>query len=295
MPVVSCQQCGKEFTTKKSEIKRGKGKYCSKNCYSEFQKGKPPSCMNSKLKSGIYRSCEQCGTEIYVKPSKIKKGEGKYCSLKCCIENRRLNKLRTIKIKGESKIINYHSYVKCTCLHCKKKFDVTRYNFNRGEGKYCSRRCHLNTLPPKVEHRCHLCEKVFYRAPSLSKYQPSKFCSKKCLNKYKGPTSIEILIEEEIKKLGLRFESQKKIGRWSIDFFIPLKNLAVETDGTYWHTKDRKVIERDLRKNKWLRENGYNIIRIPEHEIKIDPEEALMSRLAPFLQQGEMMNGYHKG
>lgn len=32
--IVKCKCCGKEFKTYKSKLKLGKGKYCSKNCYS---------------------------------------------------------------------------------------------------------------------------------------------------------------------------------------------------------------------------------------------------------------------
>jgi hypothetical protein len=42
--IVSCLQCGSEFKTKPFAIKRGRGKYCSRNCYgivrSEWMKDK---------------------------------------------------------------------------------------------------------------------------------------------------------------------------------------------------------------------------------------------------------------
>lgn len=41
MVIVKCQVCGKEFNCPPSHIKRGQGKYCSKNCFTNFQKGKP--------------------------------------------------------------------------------------------------------------------------------------------------------------------------------------------------------------------------------------------------------------
>lgn len=37
--IKQCQQCNKEFETFPSNIKRGKGKFCSKNCHSESMRG----------------------------------------------------------------------------------------------------------------------------------------------------------------------------------------------------------------------------------------------------------------
>ena len=66
-----CQICGRVFYTAPSNIKYGRGKYCSRECYGSAQYKK------------IKRFCLECGKEIEVCPSKIKKGEGKFCSLTC--------------------------------------------------------------------------------------------------------------------------------------------------------------------------------------------------------------------
>jgi len=68
-----CKECGAEFRVDPYEIKRGRGKFCSKKCSDEARKKK------------IKRICKWCGKEFEVKPSKIKRGKGKFCSQKCYV------------------------------------------------------------------------------------------------------------------------------------------------------------------------------------------------------------------
>lgn len=41
------------------------------------------------MKTGEYRNCEVCGKEIYVWPSRLKFGHGRFCSRVCMFEARR--------------------------------------------------------------------------------------------------------------------------------------------------------------------------------------------------------------
>lgn len=56
--------------------------------------------------------------------------------------------------------------------------------------------------------------------------------------------------------------SRKRIGEVEADILIPQRNIVVEYDGEPWHTKDK--IQRDLRKNSYLRQAGYSVIRVRE-------------------------------
>jgi hypothetical protein len=62
-----CKGCGKDFTVPPSTIRKGGGKYCSRDC----------------TKKGENRECPVCSTSFYVTQSAIRKGEGTYCSRKC--------------------------------------------------------------------------------------------------------------------------------------------------------------------------------------------------------------------
>jgi very-short-patch-repair endonuclease len=80
----------------------------------------------------------------------------------------------------------------------------------------------------------------------------------------------------------MSFEIQKKIGRYNVDFYLQHLDLVIECDGDYWHSLPRSV-ERDRRKDKWLKAKGYNIIRLSESDINTDPFKALTSKL-PIMQ-----------
>ena len=73
----------------------------------------------------------------------------------------------------------------------------------------------------------------------------------------------------------------------SFDFYIKSKNLLVEIDGDYWHGgpgcdkhfyKVDEVIENDRVKDKMAIDNGFDIVRIWESEIKKD-ENIILERI----------------
>lgn len=86
----TCSYCKKSFEVSKFDNRR-KYQFCSANCYRKFRKekavNKPSNCI-----------CGICGKEFYRKPSAIKNGEGKFCSIECKHQDQRLG----IEIRGES-------------------------------------------------------------------------------------------------------------------------------------------------------------------------------------------------
>lgn len=77
----SCEWCGKAFTTGEYELKKGRGKFCSR------------ACARKKQKAGNeQRECAFCGKQMSVSPSKIRVGAGKFCSAKCYSESQRVGR-----------------------------------------------------------------------------------------------------------------------------------------------------------------------------------------------------------
>lgn len=64
-----CVHCGKAFHVKPCAIKRGRGKYCSKECMRDA--------------GSLVKKCEVCGKEFRFRRSHDVNGEGRYCSMKC--------------------------------------------------------------------------------------------------------------------------------------------------------------------------------------------------------------------
>lgn len=56
------------------------------------------------------------------------------------------------------------------------------------------------------------------------------------------------------------FQQEAPLTRYPTDFFIPSRNLAVEVDGVYWHTRAKS----DARKVAKLVAAGYRVIRVPD-------------------------------
>ncbi len=109
MPVIKhCEICDKIFAVKPS---RSKAKFCSKEC------------MYKGISKRVEVECKLCGKKFFAKLSSVKTYGRKYCSKKCS---------NYANMNGE---ITY-------CLYCgENPIYVCRANRNRGNGKFCSRKC----------------------------------------------------------------------------------------------------------------------------------------------------------
>jgi len=129
--------------------------------------------------------------------------------------------------------------------------------------KYCSMTCLWESL--KTEPKAFICEhcgKMFFKKNTNHEY---RFCSQSCTHAFKGRTGIEKKVFDVLIENGIEFEEQKQFGRFCVDFFIE-PNIVIECDGEYWHNKP-EVVERDLRKNKYLSKHGLIIYRLNESVI----------------------------
>lgn len=98
------------------------------------------------------------------------------------------------------------------------------------------------------------------------------------VHRYRGQTKLEIIVAAVLGDLEIEYEREKRIGRYSIDFYVPGKNLVIECDGEYWHSKP-KAQEKDARRDAYLVSHGYTIIRLPEADIKSGNFTVLLNTL----------------
>ncbi len=114
-------------------------------------------------------------------------------------------------------------------------------------------------------------------------FTPEQWAEYTAKLKPKGPkyvgTSIEIAIRRALDLLGVVYEYDIQISRYQIDIYVPLYKLIVECDGTYWHGRPEQV-ERDKRKDAWLTNLGYKVVRLGESEIRNDPVSAARRALS---------------
>lgn len=73
--------------------------------------------------------------------------------------------------------------------------------------------------------------------------------------------------------LKIAYSSQKRHGRYTLDFFIE-PNLAIEADGQYWHNTP-EARARDAKRDKYLSEQGITTIRFSDTEIESERESVI--------------------
>jgi len=162
--------------------------------------------------------CLNCGKEFYVKPSGIKRGQGKFCSIKCrseywkktgarkkekikkiclncgkvfyvipCYKDRKFcSKDCQIEWMRKHQVGNNHPRWKpkprAICIYCGREFEQ-----KEPDQKFCSWDCYIAWRKHKQNEQialiCQYCGKIFYVA---SKREIRKFCSKECQNAWKS-------------------------------------------------------------------------------------------------------------
>ena len=245
-----CKHCGKEFIPKYKVLKHHNPLYCSAHCYHEA------------TRTGAFKKCKQCGKEFYIYGGRIKR---EFCSTKCRKISKRVTKIcPTCKKPFTVYKSMGQRYIYCSnacktkftlykhCLRCGKLFTAKREDI-----KYCSEECRR----PSVYINCLNCGNKFRVVPSQKEIR--KFCSFSCYRKYRGESSIEIIIRKSLDRLNIKYIQEFQINSYSVDFFLPNSNICLEVDGKYWH----KNVKKDTLRDKKLKVLGYDILRIKELDI----------------------------
>lgn len=190
--------------------------------------------------------------------------------------------------------------MKDICKTCKKEFK----NRCHAHRKYCSFKCQKNGEWYKEMKKVHLGKSSWNKGKPNTWTKKTIFhyctdCGKELKNQYaircsvcyhktkdfedykkmglkglikqqnsKEPTSIEKIVYDYLRLKGVKFNSQMLInGHFLVDAYIPASHLVIECDGDYWHSLDR-VVKKDKAENAYLIKCGFNLLRLPEHEIR---------------------------
>ena len=113
-------------------------------------------------------------------------------------------------------------------------------------------------------------ESYYYETSRTGNYPLLKEMAK--WNRQK-PTEAEDILWQHLRgsNLGLRFRRQHPIGNYIADFVCLKANLIIEVNGKC-HERPEKV-EDDLRRENYLREEGFDILRFKNEEVISDPEK----------------------
>lgn len=144
----NCKQCRRAFTTTLSRIEQGKGKFCSKTCYTLYQN-------EQGITNIVNHHCVVCHKGMRLTPY-LRRMKIKCCSIKCQHE---LQKKRIHK----------------TCPTCHKKFESRPFE----RRKFCNKKCKETQFTREL--KCEQCYKTFTanvrKRKRKCKYY---FCSNKC-------------------------------------------------------------------------------------------------------------------
>lgn len=71
-----------------------------------------------------------------------------------------------------------------------------------------------------------------------------------------------------LKEYPVRFQRQKVLGKYIVDFYCAKAKIVIELDGSQHF--EEKGIEYDTERTKYLQQYGLTIIRIPNNEINFN-------------------------
>lgn len=86
---------------------------------------------------------------------------------------------------------------------------------------------------------------------------------------YKVQSPIERRLYDALKARGEYVRTQVPCGRYSIDIALPAYNLAIECDGKAYHSTPKQKAH-DRRKDRYLKENGWKVLRFSGSRITKD-------------------------
>lgn len=272
MGYIQCNDCKKEVERTASEINKYKP-YCRKCSYKHRKRlkvGRTPNTM-----------CELCKKPLYRRPWQLKSHT--YIS---CIKCKPIVQSKHPENWKKIATINYGYRFKKGDIPSKKTIQMAILAKKKipAWNKGLTRKDNPNIVAYWLgKKRPDLSIKLTGRKLSnetkkkISNFQIKNPRSKEYYKKIgltgarvlylRQPTSIEKKLYEELKKLGLLFETQKLInGRFVVDAYIPSLNLVIEADGNYWHNLP-KIKGKDKAENAYLTKCGYNLLRLSETEI----------------------------
>lgn len=87
------------------------------------------------------------------------------------------------------------------------------------------------------------------------------------VNTIQSESSSERAVKEILEELDVAYVKEKKIDKYSIDFYLGFK-CCIEVQGHYWHSKPKRV-EADKRKLDTLTNLGYKVLYIWDNELDI--------------------------
>jgi len=302
MPVVRvCLVCGREFRVKPVVVKRGHGKFCSKECKAEY------------MKKRVKRVCRQCGKEFEVWESGARKGAGKFCSADCHRQYMKSEEGR-IEISRQMKSVwqQFESRQKLSEAirklwqnpeYREKWRKSNEYRWKSSEFKKrmaeiarkaqkspeCRKRLSvwMKGLWQDLEFRRRRSEeaRMSWRDPVIREKRV-----RRCMEALQiKPNGLEKAVCELLQNYFTNEWRYVGDGKIVINGFVPdfvhkEENWIIEVNGDYWHSLP-EVKRRDKKKREVYKKVGYKVLEVWENEVRSDPM-AVVNKVAEYFYVG---------
>lgn len=179
-----------------------------------------------------------------------------------------------MKNHGVENYSNHPDFVKKTQATCLSKYGVDNYSKTKESKLNNSKK--LTKIFFNGETIEDVAERTGYSYLEVS--QLTNRHGDECILWIKKKiSSIQAMMETYLRSINIEFQSEKIIGNYRADIFIPKYNLILELDGVYWHCdkniKDKKY---HIKKKEFYNEAGYDVLFFREDEL-IDKFEIVKS------------------
>ena len=263
-PNRNCPVCNQPYYADPKRLKHGRQTTCSRACSYAFRAG--------SLTKKIDFSCATCGKPFSKAPSTAKGKHGSvFCSNACHYAGRSL---------GKSKRVVVDPYVVTEEGREAWKIGAQKTRLKRiASGSY------KKTEEQREKSRHSSCLAISEnRLPASSKLEDSVV------------PALDSLGIEYIRQYAIRNDKGRFVCVY--DFFIPSRNVAIEVNGTFWHSDPRfypdgpvhEVQKRGAR--RWARKLelaaslGHSIIELWEHDMKTVGVRYILDRIHRAIRQG---------
>lgn len=179
--------------------------------------------------------------------------------------------------------------IKCGNLNCNKEqiVPITYFKVRKITVKFC-KSCSVKMIgnllrgkpqTPKARNAHSLAIIKYYKNHPEARIQKAKDLVE-YMSKNPGgfkDTIPELIVKAFLDESKIDYIHPKSIDRYSVDFFIPHKNLIIEVDGCFYHSciihkpygeKGKQKRENDRVREEKIKLRGYRVLRIWEHDIK---------------------------
>jgi len=95
----------------------------------------------------------------------------------------------------------------------------------------------------------------------------ARFCSRGCYL-WVTESALQREVREALDALSVRYDRERRVGRYNVDFYLPDYGAALEVDGEYWHGTERQK-QRDSVREPALLSRGLRVLHVLGKRVRV--------------------------